>query len=236
MFAIIRTRWQTRPLSCRARRRSSAAPGSLRKKYAGIAYPPNMVRLPNHSTTSGNPRKPVLVVEPEVFVAVAVVNAVDHNGQALHLRMPASRATRVKDDRTGIVLRQSPFDFPYQLLAFFLVGLHRLSIDQLVDLRIAVAGIIPFGATHVVLVKLLVGVVDAALGDVEADREILARDPRIPLSGVHGFEHPIDIDLLQLVDKNYCRIAIGRKVAGRYSDSEPHVRPVAELLHDLAGV
>jgi hypothetical protein len=32
------------------------------KKYAGIAYPPNMVRLPNHSTTSGNPRKPVLVV------------------------------------------------------------------------------------------------------------------------------------------------------------------------------
>src|SRR6266403_760266 len=60
MFAIIRTRWQTRPLSPRAKRRSSAAPGSLRKKYAGIAYPPNMVRLPNHSTTSGDPRKPVL--------------------------------------------------------------------------------------------------------------------------------------------------------------------------------
>src|SRR5882757_8262082 len=61
MFAIIRTRWQTRPLSPRAKRRSSAAPGSLRKKYAGIAYPPNMVRLPNHSTTSGDPRKPVLL-------------------------------------------------------------------------------------------------------------------------------------------------------------------------------
>src|SRR6266403_5375462 len=60
MFAIIRTRWQTRPLSRRAKRRSSAAPGSLRKKYAGIAYPPNMVRLPNNSTTSGDPRKPVL--------------------------------------------------------------------------------------------------------------------------------------------------------------------------------
>src|ERR1700676_1301104 len=60
MFAIIRTRWQTRPLSRRAKRRSSAAPRSLRKKYAGIAYPPNMVRLPNHSTTSGDPRKPVL--------------------------------------------------------------------------------------------------------------------------------------------------------------------------------
>src|SRR5580704_9944119 len=67
MFAIIRTRWQTRPLSCRARRRSSAAPGSLRKKYAGIAYPPNMVRLPNHSTTSGNPRKPVLAAKAPVW-------------------------------------------------------------------------------------------------------------------------------------------------------------------------
>src|ERR1700720_724314 len=57
-----------RPLSCRARRRSSAAPGSLRKKYAGIVYPPNMVRLPNHSTTSGNPRKPVLVAARLAFV------------------------------------------------------------------------------------------------------------------------------------------------------------------------
>jgi hypothetical protein len=40
MFAIIRTRWQTCPLSRRAKRRRSAAPGSLRKKYAGIVYPP----------------------------------------------------------------------------------------------------------------------------------------------------------------------------------------------------
>src|SRR5467141_848388 len=40
MFAIIRTRWQTRPLSPRAKRRSSADPGSLRKKYAGIHHPP----------------------------------------------------------------------------------------------------------------------------------------------------------------------------------------------------
>jgi hypothetical protein len=35
-FAIIKTRWQTRPLSRRAKRRSSTAPGSLRKKYAGM--------------------------------------------------------------------------------------------------------------------------------------------------------------------------------------------------------
>src|SRR5690349_2495353 len=61
MFAIIRTRWHTRPLSRRAKRRSSATPGSLRKKYTDIIYPPNMVRLPDHSTTSGDHRKPVLL-------------------------------------------------------------------------------------------------------------------------------------------------------------------------------
>src|SRR2546421_10271095 len=63
MLAIIRTRWHTRPLSRRARRRSSAAPGSLRKKYAGIVHPPNMVRLHNHSTTSRNHRKSVLDIQ-----------------------------------------------------------------------------------------------------------------------------------------------------------------------------
>src|SRR5215471_21012975 len=39
MLAIIRTRWHTRPLSRPAKRRSSAAPGSLRKKYGGISIP-----------------------------------------------------------------------------------------------------------------------------------------------------------------------------------------------------
>jgi len=43
---------------------SSAAPGSLRKKYAGILHPPNMVRLPISSTTSGDHRKPVLEADP----------------------------------------------------------------------------------------------------------------------------------------------------------------------------
>src|SRR6516165_6718973 len=60
MFAIIRTRWQTRPLSRRAKRRNSTAPGSLRKKYAGIVHPPNMVHSPINYTTSGDHRKTVL--------------------------------------------------------------------------------------------------------------------------------------------------------------------------------
>src|SRR5258707_14573045 len=76
MLAIIRTRWHTRPLSRRARRRSSAAPGSLRKKYAGIVHPPNMVRLHNHSTTSRNHRKSVLF-SCELGVSGACLGPVD---------------------------------------------------------------------------------------------------------------------------------------------------------------
>src|SRR5271155_2955730 len=70
MFAISRTRWHTRPLSRRAKRRSSAAPGSLRKKYTGIVHPPNMVCSPNHSTTSGDHRK--LVLDDLQFALLAV--------------------------------------------------------------------------------------------------------------------------------------------------------------------
>ena len=61
MFAIIKTRGHTRARSRRAKRRSSAAPGSLRKKYAGIVPPLNAVDMPPRSTTSWDLRKSVLV-------------------------------------------------------------------------------------------------------------------------------------------------------------------------------
>ena len=52
------------------------------------------------------PLMSILIVEPEILVPIAVVDAVDHYGQALDLRVPASRATGVKDDRPGTDLRQ----------------------------------------------------------------------------------------------------------------------------------
>ena len=42
-----------------------------------------------------------LLVEPDVLVAPAVVDAVYHDGQSLHPRLPARAATRVKDHRRG---------------------------------------------------------------------------------------------------------------------------------------
>src|SRR5260370_41814579 len=70
---------------------------------------------------------------------------------------------------------------------------------------------------------------------MEADGVILAHDLGIPLGGVDGFEYAVDIDLLQLVYQYDCWIPIPGKIARRHCDREPFVRPVAELLHALAG-
>ena len=54
-----------------------------------------------------------LFVEPDVFHARAIGDAVDHYRQTLHIRLPAGRAAIVKDDRSGAVLRQFPLDLPH---------------------------------------------------------------------------------------------------------------------------
>src|SRR6266581_1924142 len=49
-------------------------------------------------------------------------------------------------------------------------------------------------------------------------------------------ELAVDVDLLQLVDQNHRRIAVGRNVARGYGDSERPIRPIAESLHDAASL
>src|SRR5262249_38344142 len=101
-----------------------------------------------------------LIVEPEVLEPVAVVDAVDHHRHALHLGVPAGGLTGVEDDRPGTVLRQSPLDLPHQLLALLPVGLRRLLVNQLVNLRAAIARVVTLRVTDVVLIELLVRIVD----------------------------------------------------------------------------
>src|ERR1700730_7397314 len=48
-----------------------------------------------------------LLVEPQLLEAPAVVDAVYHDGQSLHPRLPARAATRVKDHRPGTILGQA---------------------------------------------------------------------------------------------------------------------------------
>src|SRR6266849_10864657 len=79
-----------------------------------------------------------LLVEPDVFHACTVGDAVDHDCQPFHPRLPAGCAAVVKEDRSGAVLRQFALYLPHQLLALFLVGLDGLLIDQLVHFGAAV--------------------------------------------------------------------------------------------------
>src|SRR6516164_6013781 len=94
----------------------------------------------------------MLFVEPNVLEAPAVVVSIDHHCVPLELGLPASSRAGIEDDRPRGILRQSPFDLPNQLLAFFIVGLHRLLVDQFVDLGIAITGVVTLGAAHEILV------------------------------------------------------------------------------------
>src|SRR5215471_1773514 len=65
--------------------------------------------LPFQSSTSATRRAEplptgVLFVEPDVLPAIAVEDAVDHQCQPLHLRLPARSAAAVEYDRSGTVL------------------------------------------------------------------------------------------------------------------------------------
>src|SRR5262245_57720203 len=85
-----------------------------------------------------------LSVEPDVFHAPAVEDAVDHD-----VGLPTHRATVVKDDRPGAVFGQLSLNFPHQLLALWGVRLNGLPLDQFVDLGTAIAVIVQLPAAPV---------------------------------------------------------------------------------------
>src|SRR5438552_7660883 len=171
-----------------------------------------------------------LFVEPDVLHAPAVEDAVDHDRQPLHMRLPAGRAAVVKDDRPGAVFRQLPLDLPYQLLALLGVGLDRLPIDQLVQLGTAVTVIVQLPTAPVDQVETVIGIDSAALAG-EADDVVLAHDFGEPVRGVDRFELAVDVDLLQLVEQDHRWIPQERQVAHRDFYLEPVSGPVTELAH-----
>src|SRR5258708_21692610 len=84
----------------------------------------------------------LLLVQPDVFEAPAVEYAVDHDLQTLEPRLPAGRKAQVIDDRSRLIFLQPAIDLPHQPLAFLLVGLDRLLLKQLLQFRVAVAGVV----------------------------------------------------------------------------------------------
>src|SRR6266446_7272414 len=91
---------------------------------------------PCQSIWTGDPGS--MLIEPDVFHAIAVEEAVDHDGQSFDPGLPAGPIAVVKDNRPGAIPSQLAFDCPHQLLAPSRVGLDRLLLDQLVHLRVAV--------------------------------------------------------------------------------------------------
>src|SRR5262249_11995904 len=155
-------------------------------------------------------------VEPHVFHAQPVVDRVDEHRVALDVGTPAGAGDAVIENRTGDVLGHFLLDLPDQLPAFLLVAFHRLPVDQLVELGAAIAVVVALGVTGVVLVERLVRLVEAVADQVEADREILLRQPREPHWRINQLQLAVDVDFLQLVDQQYRRVAVGRNIAGRY--------------------
>src|SRR5205823_6425963 len=80
-----------------------------------------------------------LTVEPNVFHAIAVEQAVDHDRQSLDVGVPARPLPTVEDDWPRTVLGQRILDRPHQPFALPLIAFDRLLLDQLVDFGVAVA-------------------------------------------------------------------------------------------------
>src|SRR4051795_6203714 len=106
----------------------------------------------------------VLLIEPSVLEAPAVINAVDHDCHALDIGLHAGGAARVKHDGPRPVLLQLLVDLPDQLPALFLVGHYRLLDEFLVEFGIAISVVMARGAAGVVFEELLIGVVNGAAG------------------------------------------------------------------------
>ena len=92
------------------------------------------------------------------------------------------------NDRPRRVLLQSPIDVPDQMPALVAVGGLRLLDEPLLDLSVAVAGVVALRAAGVVLEELLVGVADPAAGDVDADLRVLAGELGEPVGGLDRVE------------------------------------------------
>src|SRR3984893_7328542 len=176
-----------------------------------------------------------LFVEPDVLHAPIVDDTVDHHRPALYRRLPAIGEAVVEDDRAGPVLCQLSFDLPHQLSTRSRVGFHRLPIEQLFELGIAIAGVVAWRTTAVVLVQLLVGIIDAAAGEIGANHVVLARDLGKPARGLDDLELAVDEHLLQLVGQQHGRIAVRRDIAGRHLELQPPARTIAEGAHDRGG-
>ena len=105
------------PTRCRTRLRRSHRPlppsgvtATPKRGAAAERACPDLASLPFASRVG--PESRGLLVEPEVFEAPAVVNAVDHRSEPVDIRLPTARSPRMINDWSGAVLSQDTLDLP----------------------------------------------------------------------------------------------------------------------------
>src|SRR6516165_9192224 len=79
-----------------------------------------------------------LLVEPPVFAAIAVEDAVDHHRRIFDVGLPAGRRSLIGDNRPGDILGELALDRQQYLLAARGVALDRLLLDHFVDFDVAI--------------------------------------------------------------------------------------------------
>src|SRR4051794_27131180 len=86
------------------------------------------------------------LIHPHVLEAEAVVGRVRHDGDVLHIGGPAGALIGIEQDRPRHVFLQLLVDLPNQFLALGGIGLLRLRVEQLLDVLVAVVGVIALRA------------------------------------------------------------------------------------------
>jgi hypothetical protein len=178
--------------------------------------------------------EPSLGIEPDVIQAPAIVPAVDHDGQSFHLRLHAGGGAGVVDDRARAVLLQLLVDVPDATPALVAVGDLGLRDELFLELGVSNNRCSCAPSRSGNPRRTVVGVVDTASGVVKADLVILAGELGKLVGGLDRLELAIDADLLELIDQDGRRVAVGRDVARGGFNRQPLVGSVAEPLNDCA--
>ena len=135
------------------------------------------------------------------------------------------------DDRSSDVLLQASVDLPHQLLALLAIGLARLLLEQPGHLSVAVVVEVAQGSAGIAFEEGHVGIVDGAAGQAQRDDVVFLEDAAMVDCSVDDLELGINLDQLELVDRDHRRVFEGRNVSRADLQLEALVRPIARFPH-----
>src|SRR5262249_17663113 len=140
--------------------------------------------------------------------------------------LPAGAAAAVEDDWSGVVVSQSALYRPQYLLAPARIALARLRLDHFIDLGSAVTVPVTARAAAIIQVEDRIWIRAARL-QINCYGKVLPKDLRKILRGIDEFEFSMDVHVLQLIDQQYCGVAVRRPIARGHLDIEQFIRAVA---------